>query len=207
MKKPMVSSVSVSRPLLPGLRRLPLLVLAALLPLAATAAPPLPDNSLYHLETVWTRDDATTMRLADLRGKARVLTMFFSRCDNICPMLTGQLKLVEREMPASLRARTGFVLVTLDPGDDDAETLADYRERMGYSPDNWILLRGRDDDTRELANILGVTYMPKKDDGQIDHNGLIVILDAEGRIVEKTAGIRDRKAFLAALRKAAGDKK
>jgi protein SCO1/2 len=170
---------------------------------AAPSATSLPDHSLYHLETVWTNDTGKPFRLVELQGKARVLTMFFSRCDDICPMLTGQLKLLERELSASLRQRSGFVLVTLDPESDDAESLADHRRRMGYSRDNWILLRGRADDTRELANILGVTYMPKKEDGQIDHNGLIVILDAQGRIVEKTSSITDRAAFLKKLEKAA----
>lgn len=93
--------------------------------------------------------------------------------------------------------------MTLDPESDDAESLADHRRRMGYSRQNWILLRGKSEDTRELANILGVTYMPKKDDGQIDHNGVIVILDAQGRIVEKTSSITDRGAFLKKLEKAA----
>ena len=58
-------------------------------------------------------------------------------------------------------------------------------------------------DARELANLLGVTYMLKQENGQIDHNGLIVVLDTEGRIVEKFAGITDRKAFLALLKKTA----
>ncbi len=181
------------------------LVMACLSPAFAVplSATPLPDNSLHHLETVWTNDSGKPFRFAELHGKARVLTMFFSRCDDICPMLTGQLKLLERELPPSLRTRTGFVLVTLDPESDDAESLADHRRRMGYSRENWILLRGGPDDTRELANILGVTYMPKKEDGQIDHNGLIVILDAQGRIVEKTSSITDRAAFLKKLEKAA----
>lgn len=170
---------------------------------AETPAASLPQNSLYHLETVWTTDDNKPFRLAEMRGKTRILTMFFSRCDDICPMLTGQLKLLERELSPSLRARSGFVLVTLDPESDDAESLADHRRRMGYSRQNWILLRGKSEDTRELANILGVTYMPKKDDGQIDHNGVIVILDAQGRIVEKTSSITDRGAFLKKLEKAA----
>lgn len=183
------------------------MLLAALsLAVPLTASPPLPGNSLYHLETSWMRDDGDSLRLAELRGKTRVLTMFFSRCDDICPMLTGQLKLAEQDMSASLRARTGFVLVTLDPDDDDAESLADHRRRMGFSRENWILLRGSPDDTRQLANLLGVTYMPKQDDGQIDHNGLIVILDPEGRIVEKMPGISDRKTFLKILEKIA-DKK
>jgi len=185
-----------------------LLLLSCLAPAALVAAEsgspaPLPDNSLYHLETVWTTDEGSSLRLAELQGTPRVLTMFFSRCDDICPMLTGQLKLLERELPPALRARTGFVLVTLDPESDDAESLADYRRRMGYPRDSWTLLRGKADDTRELANLLGVTYMPKREDGQIDHNGVIVILDAQGRIVEKTSTITDRAAFIEKLKKAA----
>lgn len=172
--------------------------------LHAQATSPLPGNSLYHLESIWTDDEGTELHLSALRGKPRVMTMFFSRCDNICPMLTGQLKGVEREMPAELRAGIGFVLVTLDSRDDDAKSLADYRRRMDLSRDHWLLLRGNPDDTRELANLLGVTYMPKKEDGQMDHNGLIVILDADGRVVEKADGIADREAFLATLRNVAG---
>jgi protein SCO1/2 len=189
------------------MRTIPLPILALFIPMFAAPPPALPGNSLYQLESVWKSDDGREMMLAELRGKARVLSMFFSGCDNICPMLTGQLKTLERGMPESLRARVGFVLVTLDPGGDDVETLADYRKRMGFSASNWILLRGSSDDTRELANLLGVTYMPKRDNGQIDHNGLIVVLDAEGRIVEKFSGITDRKAFLALLRKTTLEKK
>lgn len=176
---------------------------SALLFLSPALAAPLPDNSLYHADAAWTTDAGTTLRLSELRGKPRVLTMFFSRCDDICPMLAGQLKLLEREMPAGLRDAIGFVLVTLDPEDDDAETLADHRRRMGFSTDHWILLRGSADDTRELANLLGVTYMPRRTDGQIDHNGLLVVLDAEGRVVDRASGISDRKAYLALLRKVA----
>lgn len=205
----------------PGSRHTPLLPFAAFsrasrvpfcLLLMLTAAPttlaakpretPLPATSLYQVQTVWTRDDGKTLRLDELRGKPRVLTMFFSRCDNICPMLTGQLKVLEREMPPALRARTGFVLVTLDAAEDDAETLAEHRRRMGYSRENWVLLRGSPDETRELAHLLGVTYKPKAENGQIDHDGLIVILDAEGRILHKAGGITDRKAFLGLLKNA-----
>jgi protein SCO1/2 len=170
---------------------------------AAASPPPVPEGSLYQIETTWRDDAGRDIRLADLRGKARVLVMFFSHCDNICPMLTGQLKAMERELSPGLRARTGFVLVTLDPENDDAAALADYRRRMGFDPGAWTLLRGSDDDTRELANLLGVNYRPKKDDGQIDHDGLIVVLDTEGRIVSKTRGIRDRKAFVKSLEQAA----
>ncbi|MCD6023678.1 MAG: hypothetical protein K0Q91_594 [Fibrobacteria bacterium] len=188
--------------------RIPLPVLGAFLAslvsaFAAPSSPPLPRNSLYQLESSWKLDDGRQMRLVELRGKPRVMALFFSRCDDVCPMLTGQLKALEGEMPADLRERTGFVLITLDPAGDDTTSLRGYRRRMNLSKKHWLLARGSADDTRELANLLGVTYQPKKNDGQIDHNGLVVLLDKEGRIVKKFTGITDRKAFLALLRKTA----
>lgn len=169
----------------------------------ASPPPPLPDNSLYQLESSWRDDAGKVVRLADLRGKPRVLAMFFSHCDNVCPMITGQLVKLEREMPASLREKTGFVLVTLDPEGDDPAALADYRKRMNLAPERWTLLRGGADDTRELANLLGVTYKPKQNDGQIDHDGLIILLNKDGVVVEKTTEIGDRKRYLELLEKTA----
>jgi len=184
-------------------------VLAATLQTSASptpipySPPPLPENSIYQLESSWRQDDGRTITLRDLRGKPRVLAMFFSKCDNVCPMITGQLKVLERDMPPSLRKKTGFVLVTLDTEGDGVKELAAYRKRMAYPVDSWVLLAGSQDDTRELANVLGVTYKPMKDDGQIDHDGLIVVLDALGRIRKSTTGITDRKAFVKLLEKLA----
>ena len=175
-------------------------LLSCVSPLLASPPPPLPDSSLYQLESEWRDDAGKTIHLGDLRGKPRVLAMFFSHCNNVCPMITGQLIKLEKEMPAALQAKTGFVLVTLDPSGDDPAALADYRKRMNLAPDHWTLLRGGVDDTRELANLLGVTYKPKRDDGQIDHDGLIVLLDADGVVVEKTTGIGDGKKFLDLLK-------
>lgn len=170
----------------------------------AAAAPPLPENSLYQLESLWKTDDGTPLQLAELRGKARVLSMFFSQCNDVCPMITGQLKTLEHGMSERLRERVGFVLVTLDPGGDSVKDLAEYRKRMGFPTDQWTLLHGSADNTRELANLLGVTYMPKQASGQIDHTGLIVILDTEGRVAGSFSGITDQKAFLALLEKSTG---
>ncbi len=154
------------------------------------------DSSLYQLDAQWRRDDGADMRLSELRGKVRILSMFFSHCAGICPMIVGQIKLLERELDPGMKDKVGFVLVTLDPGGDDSADLAAYRRKMNLGPDRWILLHGGNDDTRALANLLGVTYTPKPKNGQITHTGLIVLLDREGRAVEKTANLSDRKAFL-----------
>jgi len=164
----------------------------------------LPDSSLYQLDSPWKRDDGKTMKLAELSGQVRILTMFFSHCSNICPMIVGQLKTLEQNFPPAMRDRVSFVLVTLDAENDQDSALAQYRREMNLPADRWILLHGSQDDTRALANLLGVQYTPKKEDGQIQHTGLITILDREGRVREQTPGITDRTQFLKRLQAVVG---
>ena len=160
----------------------------------------LPDSSVYQLTSTWESDVGKPIQLQSLRGKPRVMTMFFSQCESICPMLMGQLKLLEMELPKDLKQRFGFVLVTFDVERDSVESLRDYRKRLGFSLDNWKILRGNADDTRELALLLGVEFQPGGK-GQIDHNGLIVLLDEEGRIVKKVSEIKDRSAFISEMQR------
>lgn len=166
-------------------------------------AVPLPDSSLYQAESRWQRDDGKTIRLEELRGKVRVVSMFFSGCNSLCPMSLGQLKTLERAMPEALWDKVGFVMVTMDSKDDTPGALKAYRIESGLSPDRWTLLRGSPDDTRELAALLGVHYTPKMEDGQMGHTGLIAILDPEGRMVSHVPAITDQKAFLIGLSRAA----
>lgn len=176
------------------------------LPLLADtgSAPPLPDSSLFqldsnNLDSRWQRDDGKSMTLSQLRGQASVVALFFSHCSGICPMLVGQLKQLEQAMPPRVKNGMHFVLVTLDVDQDDNQALAKYRQEMNLSADRWILLHGSQDDTRALANLLGVQYTPKKDDGQIQHTGLITLLDREGRIRGQWTSIPDRQAVVKRL--------
>jgi protein SCO1/2 len=139
------------------------------------------------------------MKLEALRGEVRVVSMFFTGCNNLCPMIVGQLKSLEAAMPAPLKEKVGFVLVTLDSKGDSPKSLHKYREDSHLAADRWTLLRGSADDTRELASLLGVRYTPKQDDGQMGHNGLIAIVDREGRILFHASGISDQKDFLSRL--------
>lgn len=176
------------------------LVAGSLAAASAAAPQPLPDSSLYQLHSSWMTDRGGVVRLESLRGKPRLLTLFFSRCESVCPMLLGQLKSLESELPESLRRDIGFVAVTFDVQRDSVAALRDFRSRMGFSEERWQILRGNADDTRELALLLGVEYQPGGR-GQIDHNGLIALLDREGRVVKKVSGIEDRPAFIAEMRK------
>lgn len=148
---------------------------------------PVTDDSLYQLESKWTRADGQTVELADLRGKVRVLAIFYSTCDYACPILVGRMKAVQAELGEEVREDVGFVLVSMDAKHDDPKRLVEYRERMQLEGD-WTLLQGVDGDVRELGALLGFRYR-EEPEGGFAHSNLISVLDREGRLVHQSVGI------------------
>ncbi|HXC50476.1 MAG TPA: SCO family protein [Candidatus Limnocylindrales bacterium] len=162
-------------------------VSAATPQVSAAAAGEIDPASIYQVESRWTRADGEKIALASLRGKVRVLAIFYSACEYACPIIIGRIKSVEASLPDKLRSDVGFVLVSMDPAHDDPAQLRAYAERMELKGD-WTLLHGSDDDVRELAALLGFRYRQEKDGGY-SHSNMITVLDAEGRIVKQSIGL------------------
>jgi protein SCO1 len=151
------------------------------------ASGPLSDGSLYQLESSWTNDVATGLKLVSLRGRPQVLTMFFASCQFTCPVLVQDLKRIEAALPENVRTNVGFVLVSFDSERDTPDALAAYRKIHGL-PSNWALLRGAPDDVLELGALLGIKF--KKDlRGQFAHSNVITVLDGEGEIARQIVGL------------------
>ncbi len=154
---------------------------------SASAASAFDPDSIYQVESNWTRADGEKITLGSLRGKVRVLAIFYSACEYACPIIIGRIKSVEASLPEKLRSDVGFVLVSMDPAHDDPAQLRAYAERMELKGD-WTLLHGSDDDVRELAALLGFRYRQEKDGGY-SHSNMITVLDGEGRIVKQSIGL------------------
>ena len=152
------------------------------------AAKPLSDKSLYQLETTWTNDEGNSVKLDSLRGRPQVIVMFFTTCQYTCPLLGFQLKQLEAGLPAAVRGKVGFTLVSFDPDRDTPAALKTYRTQHGLSRDNWTLLRGDSNGVLDLAALLNVKF--KKDaQGNFSHSNLITLLNAEGEIVYQQTGL------------------
>jgi protein SCO1 len=148
---------------------------------------PVDDGSLYQLESKWTDAGGRQIPLSSLRGKVRVLAIFYSSCEFACPIIVGRMKELQAALPAGQRDDVGFVLVSMDPGKDDPARLSDYAKRMEFD-DQWTLLKGSDGDVRELAALLGFRYR-QEPDGEFAHSNMISVLDREGRLVHQGLGL------------------
>ncbi len=144
--------------------------------------------SLYQLDAAFTADDGRPFRLGALRGRPVVLTMFFASCGYACPLLAADMQAIREKLPAAVRERTAFVLVSFDPERDTPAALQRYRQTRQLDG-QWTLLHGSDDAVRELAALLGVKYR-REPGGMFAHSNLITILNPEGEIVHQRNGLR-----------------
>ena len=178
---------------------------SALVANAGDAAPaPLPADSVYQVDAALTPAGGGETDWRALRGKPRVVTMFYSTCRAVCPMIVESARAVQRGVPSADRGRVGFVLLTMDPSRDTPAALATMQRERPLDPATWLLLQPDAADVRKLAAILGVRYRALAD-GEFNHTTTLVLLDADGRVLARTEriGSAGDPAFIAAVRAAA----
>jgi protein SCO1/2 len=172
--------------------------------LAAPAAAPLPGDSVYQLHASLVDSAGHRLEWSDLRGRARIATMFYTSCRYICPLVVDSLRAIERRLTPAERERLGFVLISMDPERDTPAALAKVVHERRLDASRWTLLQPRADELRGLAGMLGVRYRGLAD-GEFNHSTVLVLLDRDGRVLARTEqlGADLDPAFLAAVRKTA----
>jgi protein SCO1/2 len=156
---------------------------------APAAARPLPDTSLFHLESDWTTQSGARFRFASLRGTPTFVLMFYGSCQAVCPILIGDVLRVEAALTPAARARTRFVLITLDPATDTPARLAELAASHHLDPARWTLLHGTDEDVRTVATVLGVQYS-RIGPAEYTHSNTITLLDPQGLVAQQLEGLR-----------------
>lgn len=179
-------------------------VLAALLAggLAQAQDNPLPGTSLYHQRATLVDQRGHTFQWQDLRGRVQVVTMFYGHCHLMCPLILENVKSLWKQLPDHERAQLGVLAISLDPGRDTPQSLAklalDYR-----TPEAWRMVAPQPNDLRPLASVLNIQYRTRND-GSINHESVLVLLDAQGRELARTdvQGAVPDPIFLSHVRRA-----
>lgn len=145
-------------------------------------------HSLFHLAAEWRTEAGDSFRLEELAGRPTVITMIYGSCTSACPVLVNDARRIDRALPETIRDGLQVVVVSFDPARDTPERMADYASDYDVDPDRWRFLHGEPADIRTLAAMLGVRYRDNGD-GTFDHSNLVTLLDAEGRVVERSEGL------------------
>jgi protein SCO1 len=178
------------------MRTLPLIALSALLlagcgadaaPAAEAASAP-SDFSVQELDAAWHDQDGQRRTLEGFGGQTVVLAMVYTSCTHTCPAIVAELKRIEARLDQPARARTRFVLVSLDPARDTPARLREWAASLRLDPARWTLLTGDDGSVRELAALIGIRYRGEAN-GDISHSNSYLVLDPAGRIVHRQNGL------------------
>ena len=172
---------------------------------AAQPAPPLPGDSIYQLPLPLTDSQGQTLDWRALRGKPRLVSMFYTSCQYICPLIIESGKAVERQLTPAQQKRLGVLLVSMDPARDNPATLKKVVDQRKLDLTRWTLATPPANDVRSVAAVLGIRYRQLAD-GEFNHSSMLILVDANGRILARTEkiGTQPDPDFVAAVRKAVG---
>jgi len=161
---------------------------SAATPAASVAT--LPSASIYHLSTPLTDQNGKQFKLEDRRGRPMLVSMFYTSCQFVCPMLVDALRETEAKLTSAERERLTILMVSFDPEHDTISVLKATAEQRRLDPSHWTLARTDAGNVRKLAAVLGIQYRALAN-GEFNHTTSLILIDSAGRIVGRTARLGD----------------
>jgi len=149
-------------------------------------APALPTDSVYRLPVALTDQAGRSLRLDERRGRPLLVSMFYTSCQFVCPMLIESIRDAERQLSPAEREQVGVLLVSFDPEHDTVAVLKRTTDERGLDPAHWMLARTDAATARKLASVLGIQYRALGN-GDFNHTTAILLLDSQGRIVARSS--------------------
>ena len=132
--------------------------------------------------------DGQVFDLASLTGKPLVVSMIYTSCHHVCPLITRNLA----ETVAVARDALGddaFSVVTVgfDWRVDTPERMRHYAAQQGVDDPRWHFLAGDDASIRALSNALGFQFYQSAKG--FDHLAQTTVIAADGNVYRQVYGV------------------
>ncbi len=108
-----------------------------------------------------TTQDGKTVHLYDdlLKGKTVVVSLFYSECQDSCPLETARLVQVQKMLGDHVGKDVFFYSISIDPDHDTPAVLKAYAEKYHVGP-GWLFLTGKKADIDLVGRKLGLDADP-----------------------------------------------
>jgi cytochrome oxidase Cu insertion factor (SCO1/SenC/PrrC family) len=133
-----------------------------------------------------TDQNGSRVSRADLMGKVWVASFVFTRCNTVCPMVSGAMA----SLQDSLGGQPNVMLITLsvDPDHDQPAVLREYAKRFHADSRRWLFLTGDRAPIYRLIRDsfhLGVEQTPpsaRTEGNEVTHSTKLAVIDRQGHI-------------------------
>lgn len=148
----------------------------------------IPEMSIFNLPSNWKNQDNEKVSLIDLKGNVLVMVMIYTSCTSACPRLVSDMRNIEKQIPENQKENVKLVFVSIDPLTDTPEKLNAFAKENKMEEDQWVFLTGTEEDTREFAAVLAVSY---KQISPMDfsHSNIISVFNTDGVMVHQQEGL------------------
>ncbi len=125
--------------------------------------------------------DGDTVNLNTFDNQIIVANFFYATCPNICPKMNNNLRLVVEKYRNS--DEISFISHSVDPDQDNVDSLKKYSKIYGYSTAKWRFLTGYKTEIYDLAEN-SYHIVAASPDGEHDfiHSTITVLIDKERRV-------------------------
>ena len=142
--------------------------------------------------------DGNIFHKNELNGKIWVADFIFTRCNNMCPILSGRFTELQSQLKNANIKNVRLVSFSVDPTWDTPERLQEYAERFLADKNYWTFLTGERKKLYTLIkNGFKLSIAAKEDESVDDPNQLLthsdrmVLIDGEGNIRAYYHGMDD----------------
>ena len=131
--------------------------------------------------------DGRPFRLAALRGRPLVVSLIYTSCHHVCPLITRNLAHTVDIAREALGANAFSVItVGFDWQVDTPDRMRMYAAERGIDVDGWYFLSGDADTITALSRDVGFQYFPSMKG--FDHLSQVTVVDGGGRVYRQVYG-------------------
>ncbi len=126
-------------------------------------------------------------RLADLKGKPVLVSLVYTGCTDICPLIIDHLyKAVEVAQDALGKEAFTTLTIGFDVAHDTPERMQSFARARGVDLPNWYFLAADQKGIEDLSSTTGFTIIPTA--GGFGHMAQVTIADRKGVIAAQVFG-------------------
>lgn len=127
------------------------------------------------------------VRLADYRGKPVLLSMIFTSCYHVCPVLTRHLATAVDAAREALGDDSFQVLtIGFDSANDSPDAMRVFAREQSISDPHWAFLSASQQTRDQLVDNIGFVYFPSP--RGFDHINQVTVVDRDGVIYRQVYG-------------------
>ena len=116
---------------------------------------------------------------ADARGKIVVVDFIYTKCPDVCPLLSAKFAAMQRSLEEQKQNNYLLVSITTDPARDNSQTLKAYAALFKADERRWFFLTGSREALAKVWKDFGVTVR-NAPDGEVQHTTLTTVADRQG---------------------------